>query len=169
MPALSTADIESIAGEFRKAIGVPEGGIRVIKLIEFVLPRFWPDFVYNILDDGEMDFDEARTYPDQNRIDISSSTYNAAMDGDGRANFTLAHELGHLCLHRGISTSFSRASSASDPLYKDSEWQADAFSAAFLMPKEDVLNNCSDEDDVMARFYTSRVAARTRLKKVRKK
>ena len=53
---------------------------------------------------------------------------------DGRCRFTCAHELGHLLLHRGVSSVFreTRLDAAfSADVY---EWQADRFAAAFLMP-----------------------------------
>jgi Zn-dependent peptidase ImmA (M78 family)/transcriptional regulator with XRE-family HTH domain len=45
-----------------------------------------------------------------------------------RMNFDLAHELGHLVMHRG----------GAGPIGRDAERQADHFASSFLMPEQDV-------------------------------
>ncbi len=63
-------------------------------------------------------------------------------DHDGRFSFTLAHELGHHCLHR---EAFHEMSSANEIMCRDAgekpiaERQADLFAAYLLMPKNQVM------------------------------
>ena len=63
-------------------------------------------------------------------------------DHDGRYSFTLAHELGHHCLHR---ETFKEMTSGDEIMCRDSgekpiaERQADLFAAYFLMPKKQVM------------------------------
>jgi len=63
-------------------------------------------------------------------------------DHDGRYSFTLAHELGHHCLHR---EAFKEMTSDDEIMCRDSgekpiaERQADLFAAYLLMPKKQVM------------------------------
>lgn len=60
----------------------------------------------------------------------------------GRRRFTIGHELGHWCMHRGdhVATIYCRSSSvdpqAERPERPVPEQEADAFAAALLMPAE---------------------------------
>lgn len=74
---------------------------------------------------------------DGNSFEISISPYQS----EGRRNFTLAHELGHLFLHMGYQipelwneqpdTCFYRNGSSME------EYQANEFAAALLMPRKE--------------------------------
>ncbi len=63
-------------------------------------------------------------------------------DHDGRYSFTLAHELGHHCLHR---EAFKEMTSGDEIMCRDAgekpiaERQADLFAAYLLMPKNQVM------------------------------
>jgi len=69
--------------------------------------------------------------------------------------WTLAHELGHLVLHRDSSSLFT------DGIFpaaeEDAEWQANRFAAELLMPKHSVLDvlDCSSRDDIRMVFEIS--------------
>jgi hypothetical protein len=63
----------------------------------------------------------------------------------GRRRFTIGHELGHWCMHRGdhVATIYCRSSSVDPPAERAErperpvpEQEADAFAAALLMPAE---------------------------------
>ena len=63
----------------------------------------------------------------------------------GRRRFTIGHELGHWCMHRGdhVATIYCRSSSVDPPAERAErperplpEREADAFAAALLMPAE---------------------------------
>lgn len=77
--------------------------------------------------------DEGRTYPDRLRIELRDDVYEALIDDEPRARFTAMHEVGHVFLHPGVPLLRTTAPTNHRP-YEDSEWQADAFSAEFLMP-----------------------------------
>lgn len=103
-----------------------------------------------------------------------------AIDHDGRRRFTVAHEIGHLVLHRSLL----EASSTQTPLFaveqgpaQDSsmEWQADFFAAALLMPREAMLQQFGEDvrrgemielARVASVFGVSREAARIRLEEL---
>jgi Zn-dependent peptidase ImmA (M78 family) len=138
----------------------------MILFIEFVLPTFFPEFSYAVLPAEEMGDDEARTYPDKYLIEIREDVYYAATDGDRRAQFTLAHEVGHLVLHAGLDKSVSFARSSTEhKIYEDSEWQADTFAAEFLMPYE-IAIQCNDPVEISERFEVSQSAGETRYRKI---
>jgi hypothetical protein len=97
----------------------------------------------------------------------------------GRRRFTIGHELGHWCLHRGdhVATIYCRSSSvdpqAARPERPLREQEADAFAAALLMPADLVRDHyaqCRDEfpgdecfGELCLRFGASKAAMGRRL------
>lgn len=75
------------------------------------------------------------TIPSENRIRIREDVYERACNGYGRDRLTMAHELGHLLLHRVETITLAREDGDIPP-YKDPEWQANAFSGELLVPYE---------------------------------
>ena len=88
-----------------------------------------------------------------------------------RQQFSIAHELGHLLLHK------INNDNAQDTYYRKQgntsqiEWEANEFAAAFLMPREEFVDFCINNADVSGRinlkdvaknFGVSRQAARVR-------
>jgi len=76
---------------------------------------------------------------------LSAETYNHLERGDGRrARFSVAHEIGHAVLHGRrlvelahidhAQRAMLRTDASDTPIYRDSEWQANAFAAALLVP-----------------------------------
>ena len=76
---------------------------------------------------------EGRSYPDRRRIELRDDVYELLVAGQARARFTAIHEVGHVFLHQGVALRFTEGPSDHD-YHEDSEWQADAFAAEFLMP-----------------------------------
>lgn len=84
--------------------------------------------------------------PEENRIELllSREWYDKLGDGHPRASFTVAHELGHAVLHTVTLIELGNLNLRSQaalhrglkehPTYMDTEWQANSFAAAFLMP-----------------------------------
>lgn len=79
---------------------------------------------------------------------LSGRTYALLREDQMRARYTVAHETGHACLHTdqiirlgGMSlisqVAFHRERSAHDAC-QDTEWQANAFGSALLMPAEGI-------------------------------
>jgi hypothetical protein len=91
---------------------------------------------------------EAQTEYDSERDEItvvlSEETYGQLRHDVARARFSLAHELGHVCFHPSLTMKLSmipheqaalmRGKEPSHKVYCDTEWQANAFAAALLMP-----------------------------------
>lgn len=104
--------------------------------------NFFPivHFVEEIVGDGfqvipvnEMTKAEGLTFPDLGILQVREDVYLAACANDGRARDTMAHELGHFVLHRGMS--MARATPGRvKRLTEDSEWQADEFASLLLAP-----------------------------------
>ncbi len=82
-------------------------------------------------------------------VTLSPETYAGLEAHYPRARFCLCHELGHACLHSRELIRLGRLSyhdaallrgkSPSHPAYLDTEWQANAFAAALLMPAEGLV------------------------------
>lgn len=79
---------------------------------------------------GKSNFSGASYAEKGTRVIIVNSSYTL-----GRQNFTLAHELGHVELHKNFNTIDL------DGEDKAKEKEADFFAACFLMPKYDVLSS----------------------------
>ncbi len=165
VPPTSVANIRSVANEIRKIFGLGLQKVDMIKFLEFVLPSVHPDFSYAVIPENEMGSDEARTYPDKTFMEIREDVYFQATSGDRRAQFTLAHELGHLILHSGIDKEMGFARGSSHEIYEDSEWQADTFASEFLMPF-DAAVKCADADEISNEFGVSITAASVRFEKI---
>jgi len=82
---------------------------------------------FDVLPPEEMGQNEGLTIPDLGILQIRQDVYLAAANGDGRARDTMAHELGHFILHRGISLARRATKQALPRKTEDSEWQADEF------------------------------------------
>lgn len=166
VPAKSTKLIRREADYIRSALRLGKVKINMISLMEFILPRLLPSFHYDVIGKDLMGNDEALTYPDKSLICIREDVYYALTSGDRRAQFTLAHEVGHLVMHVGLSESVSYArNSLEHEGYEDSEWQADTFAAEFLMPYE-IAIRCKSADEIYDKFGVSRAASRIRYKKI---
>ncbi|HEY0143637.1 MAG TPA: ImmA/IrrE family metallo-endopeptidase [Thermoanaerobaculia bacterium] len=75
---------------------------------------------------------------------LSADSYEDLEKRGGRARFSVAHEIGHAVLHADRLIDITkidhkrramlRSDATPTPPYRDSEWQANAFAAGFLMP-----------------------------------
>lgn len=174
VPPMSTKDIRELATKFRKVFDACSSSraerLDIVGICELVLPKLIPGFEFEVCSDLSMGGDHGRTYPDKAVVQVSESVYMGALNGNGRDRFTLAHELGHLFLHQGV-TSYARAASSSintpHKPYEDSEWQADQFSAELLMPYE-LCRGCVTPDEIMFRFGVSYEAAKVRYSRLKK-
>lgn len=171
VPPRNIAGIRETAGMLRNllhVLGVPcTGKIDIVRVLDIHLPSLFPNFSCLIVEDDELGDHHARTYPDRQEIQIKKSVYEGARRGGGRDIFTIAHELGHLFLHRGAAA-YARAARQKDhPIFCDSEWQADCYAAEFLMPLEEVMS-CGSAAEVQERFGVSFEAARVRWDKCRR-
>jgi hypothetical protein len=109
-------------------------------------------------------------------IQLSTETYVGLTVHEGRARFTLFHEISHAYLHvrellRLAELPHDEAAllrAGSHPNYYDSEWQANATSAAILMPAEGLaaLEQRDGEltlENVVTTFNVSAISAEIRI------
>nr|WP_305147469.1 ImmA/IrrE family metallo-endopeptidase [Butyricicoccus faecihominis] len=88
---------------------------------------------------------------------IRNSVYEGACCGNGRDRFTLAHEIGHFFMHRDVDLALSRIDERNDvPAYRKSEWQANTFASALMMP-DHIIKNWEPEE--IARFCGASMSA----------
>lgn len=162
----SIAAIEDLAKTARDAFGITGQRVKICHLIE-ALQEISP-LTIEILEDYELGDEEARAFPDQNHVQVKNSIYEAACDGCGHAAFTLAHELGHILLHKGEKPSFARGEVRQHKIYEDSEWQADTFASAFLMDSRHINLKCDTTNSLVEKFGVTPHAAQVRLSKLKK-
>lgn len=129
VPPLSSAIIEAKAIYVRQALELDDYPMfPVIQVAENIVGD-----CFEIGSIEEMGPNEGLTYPDLGEMVIREDVYEAAIRGEGRARFTIAHELGHLFLHRATAYARSEAGIITK-LYENSEWQADEFAGNLLAP-----------------------------------
>lgn len=127
---LSTGKIRTKAMNIRSLLIPNEGDFDLCDFIE-KLERF--GITYDVVEDTFLPAGvEASCIPEERIIYIALSTYQDICRNDGRARFTIFHELGHLLLAH--SRTFHRDTKTDFPVYENSEWQADQFAAEILMP-----------------------------------
>lgn len=111
-------------------------------------------------------------------VTLDPRTYMGLIECIPRALFCLCHELGHVCVHAlklvelsGIPHEVRAMNKGDLPLhraYEDTEWQANAFAAAFAMPAVGLAQlererGLLTAQAVAAQFNVSFDAARIRL------
>lgn len=101
-----------------------------------------------VVEDKELPNAFAQTFS-SGTIKIRESIYNKATNNDGHARFTIAHELGHLLLHKD-QIALSRPFSDTQKIYCNSEWQADEFAGNLLAPNEYLESHRYDSDAKIA-------------------
>ncbi len=123
-PSLITTHIERLAQMARRHWGMRDGPIsNVVWLLEN------KGAVVSLCDFGSEDLDafsECGRAEFEPFVSVSSNKMLAA-----RSNFTAAHELGHLLLHRNVPKNVAW----SPDQHKEMEKQANDFAGAFLMPE----------------------------------
>jgi hypothetical protein len=172
---LSRRKIELVAEHFLSKVqpgclGAPIP-FDVERCLDVVLPRwgYQPDLVD--LGPGI----EGLTDPINKLVRIPPHVHEKMVAGNGRARFTVSHEIGHVILHaqqvREIMVNcgqdgLKRRSDIN--ACRDPEWQANAFAAALLMP-ENVVKKILEEEYgcaalVALRLQVSTLATDYRLK-----
>jgi Zn-dependent peptidase ImmA (M78 family) len=172
VPPRSTENIREGALYIRQALNITTPFFPLKDVVEKVLPRMFEEYVFDVRDKAGMvnDYGKgtmAMTTPAIALLEVREDVYEELCANDGRARFTVAHELGHLFLHQdtGGFARFSRDTAMK--IYESSEWQADNFAAELLMPL-DFAVNCGGIESIMAMFGVSYTAAEIRWKLVKK-
>ncbi|MBM7073488.1 ImmA/IrrE family metallo-endopeptidase [Shewanella sp. 202IG2-18] len=162
---LSRAQIREYATALRALAHNQSDYMDVIALLEFVLPSNISNFEYDFIEKGKMKGNLGITIPDENKIYIREDVYDGACEGDGHHRMTIAHEIGHLLLHKGLPSSFARIDEdIKIPAYRCSEWQANCFGGELLIPSISVTES-DNAYSLVKRFGVSMSAAEIQLRK----
>lgn len=140
----SRKDIEKAAMTVRAFLKIAEKilYIDVLSILEFMLQSLFEDDVIFSVPDEWYREEEAYYDTKKNIIFIRSDVYDKASKGDGRARFTIMHEIAHYILFKkwGIPYKMSLITivDITDATLKsmDPEWQANTFAGAFMCSKE---------------------------------
>ncbi|RTL35397.1 MAG: ImmA/IrrE family metallo-endopeptidase [Rhodocyclaceae bacterium] len=160
VPPRSAASIELEASVLREMTETSEQTFFPIVQLYDALHELVPGASYDVLGHGEMGDNHGLTLLTKKEIRIREDVFEAACKDDGFGRFTMCHELGHLLLHEGVGL---QRSAGEMPIYMSSEWQADMFAGALLMP-ETLVDLEASPDELMGIFGVSRSAAHVRLK-----
>lgn len=166
----SRASLLKLTRTIRRKLGISpdEHFVDVIRILEHILPQLYPDFTLDILPREDMGHDHGLTYPNKHHIILREDVYEGACMGLGRDRFTIAHEIGHLLLHEGVSPRYARKDpTVIRPKYMDPEWQCNAF-AGYLLMSPDAIEGMSCSD-VATSCGVSLSAASTQLNILAKK
>lgn len=157
----SMLEIRKKAIEFRNAVQQKKPYIQVTALLEVLQNTEFLEF--EIVNDLQFGEEEAISYPDQSFMQIKQSIYEKAHQGDGHCRFTIAHEFGHILMHRE-QASYARGSTGDHAVFEDSEWQADTFASEFLIDQRLIPPNISTYE-ICNIFGVSYSAASRRLER----
>ncbi len=132
---LSLSQIRKKVKDFKELLGLRHDDyIDVLRILEFVLTSIGVEL--EIVPKGDMKDNHGETLIGKNTIKIREDVYERAYAGYGRDRLTIAHEIGHLILHRPENISLTRADNVNIPAYLNPEWQANAFAGELLAPYE---------------------------------
>ena len=158
----SRLKIRASAQHARQVLGLGPGRIKIPRLLDD-LTRF--GIYFDVFDHSSGPVPpevEACYVPEERTLYIRDTVYAEMDKGGMRAVFTLGHELGHAVLaHR---RTYNRQSIVGVPVYSQSEWQANRFSAEFTMPLTEIIQYQLFTPELVANFFgVSPAAARVRL------
>ena len=140
---MSRESIRQFVKEFRQLFGLGDVlYFPIVRFIEWCLPQLGLN--YEILTVEEMSNTYGLTNTKRNVLYIREDVYCGAIKGNPRDRFTLCHELGHFLL------------------YRDPEWQANAFAGELMAPH--YLTYHMNLDEIMVQCGMSRQAAQIQYK-----
>ena len=128
---LQTISIRKFAQHVRDSFQISEIYFPIVQLIELMASL--EQIELEIVEEEQMPNDYGLTYPNKNRILIRQDVYNQAVANKGFGRFTMAHELGHLILHRNETVYARNKHGGTHQTWEDSEWQADKFAQELLV------------------------------------
>ncbi|MFT8234170.1 ImmA/IrrE family metallo-endopeptidase [Pseudomonas guariconensis] len=159
VPYLSCHQIIRVAKDVRQIFGVNEDHYPVVHILEMGMPVLDETFTFSVKERHEMKGDLGLTIPSENAIYLRADVYNRAVNDSPVDRFTVAHEMGHHFLHRGVPVVFHQANRPKKiQAERDSEWQANIFGAALMMPVRR-LRKCRSLDEAAVRFGVSKKTA----------
>jgi len=162
----SWKEIDEIAQSFRKTYKITDSKINPIEILEHRMLDIQGVHM-DVYPEEEMGLTEGFTDFHGEYIVLREDVYHGAWTGNTRARFTVAHEIGHVELHKGQINGMTRMPTKSDKNYVLSEPQANEYAACLLMPL--VHFDAADSiRSVAQKFGVSKTPARLRLDKFRK-
>ena len=140
---LNGRDIAILAQRYRDKFDIVDQECTdIINVLEFKLPQAFPEFNLIEVQDDELD-DYARTVFEPLCIVVRQSVYDDASRGSAFSRMILAHELGHLIMHREHKNRLPAAALRKDAYTENvknlngkesAEAQATQFARVFLLP-----------------------------------
>ena len=134
----------------------------ILDFVEKTLPMIKPSFTFRVGTVSKMGECEGLTIPEKDEIWIREDVYEKARRNDGRARLTIAHELYHYLEHSPKTIAFARYGKSNVPVYRDPEWQADAFGGELLIPSH--LVEGMSVNEIMVKCGVSYTAAKCQMK-----
>ncbi|MDE2420921.1 MAG: ImmA/IrrE family metallo-endopeptidase [Gammaproteobacteria bacterium] len=159
----SVNNIRGLALMYRRLLFKCEDNksLNVVKSLEIILGKLGVVLIIKTME--EMGNCEAAASPDTLELLIREDVYDALHNNDGRARFTICHEIGHLTLHENIA--LARANNGGHKIFEDSEWQANTFASELLMPFN-ICKTINSAIQVQIMYQTSYEASAYRLMKL---
>lgn len=148
----SRLEIRGIAARLRRVVGA-HGRFDIVQFMDVDLYRLDPEYELQLQSEEAMGAHEGLTFPDRRLVVIREDVYEAASEGQGRARFTMAHELGHFVLHQQLCLAFGGQSYGPVPSYRDAEWQSNVFAAELLMPCDEVEGSALKSPTELVKAY----------------
>lgn len=162
VPPRSWDNIHSEAEKIRSALRISDlEFVPIVDVVELMLDQQLNFLRLEFGTHEEMDGAEGFCDPKGEFIQLREDVYKAAVRGDGRARFTIAHELGHFVLHNNIPMQ-RKPHAAKIASYKLGEPQANQFAAEFLMPRKFIKRGAT-RAGLMAAHGVSETAASNRI------
>lgn len=163
VPPRSRDQIIEAALALRRALRITKPMFPILQVVEVLLPEHDPDFSFEVKEQVELGEQHGLTRPELKEMWIREDVYEGARHGVGRDRFTIAHELGHYLLHNEPGLARTMKPRGSFPVYKCSEWQANSFAGALLIPT-DVAQTLRDPYAIAETCGVSVDAATVQLK-----
>lgn len=136
VPPRSRDNIIEAALALRKALRITNPKFPILQVVEVLMPQHDADFSFEVKEHAEMGDQHGLTRPELKEMWIREDVYDGARRGVGRDRFTIAHELGHYLLHSEPGLARTMKPKGALPAYRCSEWQANSFAGALLIPTE---------------------------------
>ncbi len=160
--------IESVAARVRETLGIEnvKAPCLATLLEDGKLASIFPEFQFErVIGDSWSEGIEAEADIDNCTLRISEKTWQELKNGNPRARFTIAHEIGHFALaHRGIR---QRNLDANNLTAQRKQWEKEAnqFAAFFLAPTN-LADDCDSPSDIANEFRLSNQASEARFKEL---
>lgn len=152
VPYLTCIQILRIAKEVRQKFGANEDFYPVVHILEMGMLLLDPNFTFDVKERYEMKGDLGLTVPSENAIYLRRDVYEGALANNAVDRFTVAHEIGHHFIHHDVPVVFHKANRRRTIKPQvDSEWQANIFAAALMMPINR-LRKCRSIQEAAVKF-----------------